>query len=310
MVAIRGLKNMKIQELKTSEIKKALGFKKASFRYHNKNNSGGNFGTNFIYGEWALKDKSSDYENFDISGEYDATGELYKINIGYAYQGLGVRLSKEQFKDLKTLIENFKIAIAEERKTQEFLRKGNEESQKEREQAEKKTLQATQEKENEQVKGLGCGICRCGYEKLKGLKDSRGIPFKCVCRNNEEEIILSELAGFTGTEKYHKISLGCLMATDGFKFFCDRLKCFWLSDIVSSVQHLNKVRESREFIIWKIKVNPDKSFIVRAYSDLTQDEETNNKLILYEQKGDYTDFKLKEYEFYQEGDIVLLKSEH
>lgn len=129
--------------------------------------------------------------------------------------------------------------------------------------------------------------------------------------NTQEEKILSELDNFNGTEQYHKISIGDLLATDGFKGFCDLLKCYWLSDIVSSTQHLKKIQAFKSFIVWKIK-RVDKGFIVSAYSDYSseQTEKENKKYLLYEQKGEYTDFKLNEYEFYQNDNIVLLKSEY
>lgn len=127
-----------------------------------------------------------------------------------------------------------------------------------------------------------------------------------------EPQILSELKNFTSTEAYHKISLGCLLATDGIKFLAEKLECYWLFDICSSVQHLEKIRENACFIVWKIRVNPDKSFIVGAYSDYSKDKtEAENKIyLLYEQKAPYTDFKLNEFEFYQNDNILLLKSEY
>lgn len=123
----------------------------------------------------------------------------------------------------------------------------------------------------------------------------------------EQNEILSELSNFTGTEQYYKASnLYNLNLTEGIQYLRNKLNCFWLIDIVGSVQHLSKIKENKEFIIWKIKVNKDKSFIVSAYRDSPFIKEN----LLYEQKGTYTDFKLKEFEFYQEYNILLLKSEH
>lgn len=128
----------------------------------------------------------------------------------------------------------------------------------------------------------------------------------------EQKEILSELSNFTGTNEYHKFSiLFKEVLTDGVKYLCDNLGCYWLMDIVGSTQHLEKIKANKSFIIWKIK-RVGKGFIVRAYSDYNskETEEENKQYLLYSQKGLYTDFKLNEYEFYQQGEVLLLKSEN
>lgn len=132
---------------------------------------------------------------------------------------------------------------------------------------------------------------------------------------NEQKDILKELSSFTGTERYHQASiLYDLNLTDGINHLRNKLNCYWLIDIVGSVQHLEIIKANVMFILWKIKVNPDKSFIVRAYKDynsnLEENSEENTGYLLYQQTGTYTDFKLNEYEFYQNGNVLLLKSEY
>ena len=125
--------------------------------------------------------------------------------------------------------------------------------------------------------------------------------------NQEQENILSELRNFSGTEGYHKFSiLSDMVLTDGIKFLCDKLECYWLMDIVSSVQHKKKIIENFSFIVWKIKVNKDKSFTVQAY----RDSPFNSKNLLYSQSAGYTDFKLNDFEFYQCGKVILLTGEY
>ena len=125
----------------------------------------------------------------------------------------------------------------------------------------------------------------------------------------KEEKILNELNNFHGTESYHKSSFGKLKLTDGINYLRNKANCFWLIDIIESVQHLKEIKEN-SFIVWKIKVK-DNKFIVRAYSDIANTNSKDNaKYILYEQKGEYTDFPLKELEFYQINDVVLLKGEY
>lgn len=125
-------------------------------------------------------------------------------------------------------------------------------------------------------------------------------------KQKEQEQILQELSQFTGTEAYHKASfIGNLVVTDGINHLRNKLNCFWLIDIVASVQHLKEIQAEKEFIVWLIEVRKDKSFIVTAWNDTPYESGK-----LYEQEGKYTDFPLDRFEFYQEGEVLLLKSEH
>ena len=130
----------------------------------------------------------------------------------------------------------------------------------------------------------------------------------------EQQNILNDLDKFTGTLQYFKASvLYDLNLTDGINYLRNELNCFWLIDIVGSIQNLNKIKENYSFIIHKIKVNEDKSFIFKSYKDYNSDlteQENDLKYLLYEQKSEYTDFKLNEFEFYQVGNVLLLKSEY
>jgi hypothetical protein len=117
---------------------------------------------------------------------------------------------------------------------------------------------------------------------------------------------MQELSQFTGTETYHKASFfGDLVLTDGMNYLRNKLNCFWLIDIVASVQHLKDIQEEKNFIVWLIKIKKDKSFIVTAWNDTPYKSRK-----LYEQEGKYTDFLFDRFEFYQESEVLLLKSEH
>ena len=120
----------------------------------------------------------------------------------------------------------------------------------------------------------------------------------------------SELANFTGTEAYHKVTLGNIKATDGIAYLCQKAGCFWLMDIIASVQHLPKIQEHLSFIVWRIIKNEDNGAIVSAYWDCEEDKSYSDTKLLYRQEIKYTDFPLKEFEFYQIEDVVLLKSEY
>jgi len=119
---------------------------------------------------------------------------------------------------------------------------------------------------------------------------------------NKQKQLIKELKQFHGTENYYKSTFGKLKLTDGINYLRNKVNCFWLIDIVESVQHLKQIKENSEFLLWKIEVKDDK-FKVSVKTD-------TNEPILYEQEGDYTDFPLEHFEFYQINDVILLKEEY
>jgi hypothetical protein len=118
--------------------------------------------------------------------------------------------------------------------------------------------------------------------------------------------IRNDLDNYTGTENYYKFSpFGNMKATDGVHHLQESTESYWLTDIVSSAQNKPSIKSHSEFIVWKIEKYSDNSFKVTAWSDTPYKSKK-----LYEQEGEYTDFPLSDYEFYQEGDVLLLKKEH
>lgn len=69
--------SINISELKGNTIKKELGAKRCMFRWHNKNNSGGNFGINII---------GINGKNYELSGFYDHHGNVCNLRFGYIYE--------------------------------------------------------------------------------------------------------------------------------------------------------------------------------------------------------------------------------
>ncbi|HCJ67689.1 MAG TPA: hypothetical protein DHV62_10355 [Elusimicrobia bacterium] len=120
-----------------------------------------------------------------------------------------------------------------------------------------------------------------------------------------EERLREFLSQFTGTEEYHRTNFGLLCLTDGMFSLCEAAGCYWLIDIVESVQSEQDIKNNKAFIVWRIEVNEDKSFKVTAWSDKPYESE-----LLYEQKGTYTDFPLADFEFYQCDSVLVLKSEY
>ena len=123
--------------------------------------------------------------------------------------------------------------------------------------------------------------------------------------------IKQELENHTGTSRYYRFNpYSQMVLTDGALYLAKKAQCFWLFDTVMSAQHEKIVSENREFIVWRIVVNKDRTCVVEGYRDSPFSKDN----LLYKENIPYTDFKqksgLSEFEFYQEGDVILLKSEH
>ena len=115
-----------------------------------------------------------------------------------------------------------------------------------------------------------------------------------------EPSLEEQLLQFTGTEEYHHSSFGQIQLTDGADYLREKAKCSWLVDLIESYQ--SKLGHE-EFQIWGVKVNEDQSATVYCKADSDQPN-------IIEQKVEYTDFPLKEYEVYLANNVLLLKSEY
>jgi hypothetical protein len=128
-----------------------------------------------------------------------------------------------------------------------------------------------------------------------------------------------DLSGFTGTTRYYKYNFGIVL-TDGVKYLCEEAGCYWLIDIIGSVnmhpqeaivgytkQHWEEYL--RCFQVWELSVNLEESSAVA-----TMNEGNDGIDPWYTQKIEYTDFPMshfKLYACYEDGrTIVLLPSEY
>ena len=66
-----------IREIKRATFKKELGAKISSFRWHNKNKNGGNFG---------IEIRGIGKKDYELSGYYDKDGIVSSLRFGYIYQ--------------------------------------------------------------------------------------------------------------------------------------------------------------------------------------------------------------------------------
>lgn len=124
-----------------------------------------------------------------------------------------------------------------------------------------------------------------------------------------------ELAQFYGTTQWHRFSplFPNLLLTDGAKYVAENggaAGAYWLMDAIGSYQHeLLQKPPLRDFQLWTLSVNPDKTATLtcRADSDLAPEI---GQLI------DYTDFDMQELSMYcmPLGDgksyTILLQSEY
>ena len=130
----------------------------------------------------------------------------------------------------------------------------------------------------------------------------------------KENEIMQELSGYRGTENYHLFGLGKNVLTDGMSKFVELCECNWLlTDIDAYFLSNHKGMNNGDNMFWigRIEVEDKKAV-------MTIKEDTDIKPIV-KQKYDYTNFPLKEFEFYiirqytPDGDyfwVYLLKGEY
>ena len=105
--------------------------------------------------------------------------------------------------------------------------------------------------------------------------------------------IQSALNQFCGTENWYKWSVlfPNVVLTEGAKYLADVADCYWLMDAIASYQPECKKDEMlRDFQVWTLKVNPDKT------ATLICERDRGN--VAFKQELEYTDFPLKEIKMY------------
>ncbi len=113
----------------------------------------------------------------------------------------------------------------------------------------------------------------------------------------------AELRQFTGTERYHKTNFRTL-STDGVVYLAKEAGCFWLLDIVDSVQ--NKI--TGEFAVIDLKVRENQSANVKIHNGFSPKEAAY--MVFHERNIPFTDFPLKEIQLYFQNGVILLPSEY
>ncbi|MBW3011393.1 hypothetical protein KY326_04195 [Candidatus Woesearchaeota archaeon] len=114
-----------------------------------------------------------------------------------------------------------------------------------------------------------------------------------------------ELTGFTGTEKYHRLTIGPLLGTDGVAYLAQKANCFWLIDAIASYQ---EELSEEGFQVWFLRKTGSKA-VLTCHSDY--DSKNPDKYpALVTQNIEYTDFPLDEIKLYVQNGVVMLPSEY
>lgn len=112
----------------------------------------------------------------------------------------------------------------------------------------------------------------------------------------------SQLALFTGTEKYYRISRSHLL-TDGTNYVAETAGAFWMMDAVAS--HLSEIGTVDWFVLVRVAV---------ANSSAVMRYEDGNGKLYAEQAIPYTDFPMQNFVLYACWDgehwVLMLPSEY
>ena len=112
----------------------------------------------------------------------------------------------------------------------------------------------------------------------------------------------SQLAQFTGTTRYHRISRRHLL-TDGTRFLAEQAACFWMMDAVAS--HLCEIGTEDWFVLIRVQVSEGRAEMI--YEDGNGREHARQAI-------PYTDFPISEITLYacwdQEHWVIMLPSEY
>ena len=116
----------------------------------------------------------------------------------------------------------------------------------------------------------------------------------------------SELAYFTGTQKWYQHSLfRKFHHTDGVNYLAQEGQAHWLINAIFSWQTDKRIKnnpELQEFQFWELKVKENRSAILTCFGD-------EDKIILTQQIP-FTDFPLPEIELYLVEKVLMLPSEY
>lgn len=92
---------MNIKDIKGTILKKLMNAERSSFRWHNKNKSGGNFGIEIL---------GIDGKDYEISADYNTLGNFFHLRFGPIYHA-GMRLNLGRIETVEELCVRLKKII-------------------------------------------------------------------------------------------------------------------------------------------------------------------------------------------------------
>ena len=117
-----------------------------------------------------------------------------------------------------------------------------------------------------------------------------------------QKYLLRELADFTGTSAYYRISRRHLL-TDGTKYLAEKAECFWMMDAIAS--HLSEIGTEDWFVVVRMTVTQGRAVMV--YEDGNDHEHARQEI-------PYTDFPLDSITLYacwdRENWLIMLPGEY
>ena len=109
-----------------------------------------------------------------------------------------------------------------------------------------------------------------------------------TARQTAPAITAESLANFHGSENFHRHQLSGMIYTDGIKHVAEAGQAYWLIDAIASYQRDRRLTGDemlRDYQIWQLKVNADKSAALTCKAD-------TNEPYAITQEIEFTDFPL------------------
>jgi hypothetical protein len=123
-------------------------------------------------------------------------------------------------------------------------------------------------------------------------------------RKTPEEIaeIERNLSQFSGTERYHRLTMIPVKCTDGVKYLAESCGAFWLLDAIFA-HYVKLQRLGIDEVFATLTVNLDKQAAVLVGTDGDGRE-------LFKQKIRYTDFPLPKVKIWVMDGVAMLPNEY
>ena len=121
-----------------------------------------------------------------------------------------------------------------------------------------------------------------------------------MSRINANEL-RTEMQQYRGTERYQKLSLTPLLATDGVRMVAEKAEAFWLIDAIGSYQTDHEVK-ALAIQFWTLNVKGSQAVLFCV-------EDCGMPRII-EQEIKYTDFPEGDWKFYVQQGVIMLPDEY